>query len=105
MVSYQRYDEEDVSLYGSSSPEATERTRLTSSFNSSSLKGGGGGTALAGRVGSSLGVTLLRDSLGGTGGTGGGVTTPTPYIDLGEQDLRRPTTVRIFVSSRSEASI
>lgn len=108
MASYRRYEEENASLYGSSSPEATERTRLTSSSNSSSSKGGEGGTVLAGRSGGSLGITLLRGSLGGTGGPvmgGGGAAPPMPCIDVGEQDLRRQTTVRLYISGSPEASI
>lgn len=63
---------------------------------------------LAGRGGGSLGVTLLRSSLGGTGGAvmgGGGAAAPLPCIDVGEQELRRQTTVRLFMSGSPEASI
>ncbi|XP_069959342.1 nephrin-like [Cherax quadricarinatus] len=99
MSSYQRYEEDAASLYGSSSPEATERTRLTSSSNSSSSKGGGVG-ASGGRSGGNLGVSLLRRELGGGGGGGStSVGTETEF------DLRRQTTVRLFVSGSPEASI
>ncbi|XP_071528019.1 nephrin-like [Panulirus ornatus] len=109
MSSYQRYDEDTTSLYGSSSPEATERTRLTSSSNSSSSKGGGGGASGV-RSGGSLGVTLLRGGVGGGAGGGGstassgggGPTTSTG--SEGETDLRRQTTVRLFMSGSPEAS-
>ncbi|XP_069191365.1 nephrin isoform X2 [Procambarus clarkii] len=98
MSSYQRYDEDAASLYGSSSPEATERTRLTSSSNSSSSKGGGvggGGVVPLGRTGGNIGVNLLRGGLGGPSTSAG--------VDI-EPDLRRQTTVRLFVTSSPEAS-
>lgn len=63
---------------------------------------------MAGRGGGSLGVTLLRGSLGGAGGAvvgGVAATGPMPSIDVGEQDFRRQTTVRLFMSGSSEASI
>lgn len=55
----------------------------------------------------SLGVTLFRESFGGAGGAivaRGGPVAPIPCIDVREQDFRRQTTVRLFMS-RPEASI
>lgn len=103
MASYQRYEEDAASLYGSSSPEATERTRLTSSSNSSSSKGcggvggGGAGRGGGGGGGGSLGVNLLRGGLGAA-------TTSMSTTDGGEPDVRRQTTVRLYVSGSPEAS-
>ncbi|MPC68904.1 hypothetical protein E2C01_063115 [Portunus trituberculatus] len=106
VASYQRYEEDATSLYGSSSPEATERTRLTTSSNTSASKGGGGAAAVTGRGGGSLGVNLLRGGLGGSGGAvvGGGAAASLPIVEAGEQDLRRQTTVRLFMSGSPEVS-
>ena len=61
---------------------------------------------MAGRGGGTLGVNLLRGGLGGAGGAvvGGGSAAPMPVGDGGEQDLRRQTTVRLFMSGSPEVS-